>query len=148
MGDFAEKSRALLAACRFGVLSTQSKRLEGFPFGSLVNYALDGEGRPLLLLSGLAVHTKNLLPDARASFLVFNSSAAESAVTAERLTLVGEIRLVPTADEAAAKVAFLERHPEAIDYIGFGDFAMYRMAIADTYYVGGFGEMGWTSKLT
>jgi len=65
-----QKARALLAAESVGVLSTVSVHRAGFPYGSVTPYALSARGAPLLLLSRLAAHTKNLLADTRASLFV------------------------------------------------------------------------------
>ena len=139
----SEKAKALLAARRVGSLSTQSKRRPGFPFGSVVNYAVDDLGRPVFLFSSLAVHMKNLAEDARASFLVYSEEAAEDAVSGSRVTLMGEVVTVPEEEVEAVKEAYLSRHPAAAEYVDFGDFGFFRLEVADTYYVGGFGEMGW-----
>lgn len=139
----SEKAQALLASRRFGSLSTQSKRRPGFPFGSIVNYALDGEGRPVFLFSTLAVHMKNLDEDPRASFLIFSEEAEQDAVTAARLTLIGEVTAIPEDEVEAVKAAYLAKHPAAILYAEFADFGFFRFQTTDSYYVGGFGEMGW-----
>lgn len=138
-----EKARALLASRRFGALSTNSKRVDGVPFGSVVNFAVDSAGLPLFLFSSLAVHRKNLEEDPRASFLVFSPEAETDAVTAARLTLLGQVVDVPEEDVDAAKAAYLAKHPAASEYVDFGDFAFYRLEVIDAYFVGGFGEMGW-----
>ena len=67
---YAERARTLLHLGRVGSLSTLSRKRPGFPFGSLMPYALDGAGRPLFLISTMAMHTQNLQQDARASLLV------------------------------------------------------------------------------
>ena len=139
----SEKAQALLASRRFGALCTQSKRLPGFPFGSVVNYAVDEWGRPIFLFSSLAVHMKNLQEDGRASFLVFSPEAEQDAVTASRLTLIGEVTAVPEDEIEAIKAIYLAKHPDAAEYAEFGDFGFFRFHTADSYYVGGFGEMGW-----
>ncbi|MBL8235772.1 MAG: pyridoxamine 5'-phosphate oxidase family protein [Bryobacterales bacterium] len=143
-----EKARTLLAARRFGALSTQSKKLPGFPFGSLVNYALDPAGRPLFLFSALAVHTKNLLEDPKASFLVYSTDAEENPLQSARLTMFGTIEEVPEEDHDSAQAAYLATHPDAEQYLELGDFRFFRMAVADSYFVAGFGQMGWISKFT
>jgi len=66
----AEQVRTLLARERVGTLATQSVRHRGWPFASVMPYALDGDGSPIVLISGMAVHTQNLLADSRASLLV------------------------------------------------------------------------------
>ena len=125
------------------VLSTNSKRHGGFPFGSVVAYAIDAESRPLLLISALAVHYRNLQADARASLTIFEDEAHAEPLNAGRVTLMGEIGLIPESGVEAARAAYLTYHPASQKYIDFGDFSMFRMEIKDLYFIGGFGSMGW-----
>ena len=138
-----EKARELLASQKTGALSTQSKKVPGYPFGSLVNYAVDGAGRPVFLFSALAVHSKNLAEDPRASLLVFGPAALEDPLTSARMTVFGTIAPVPEAEHEEAIAVYLGAHPSAAEYLEFGDFQPFRLETADIYFVGGFGEMGW-----
>ena len=140
---FAERTRTLLHRQRTGYLSTMSRRQAGFPFGSVMPYALDSEGRPLLLISKMAMHTKNLDRDPRASLLVPEEEAARDPLGAARATLIGRIAPVPEADLAAVRKYYLERQENARYYVDYSDFSFYRMEVADVYFVGGFGVMGW-----
>ncbi len=143
--DKARKARELVGSRGFGCLSTQSARHPGFPFVSIAEYATDAAGQPVFLLSGLAVHSKNLAGDARASLIVFAPDAEQDTLGAARVTLMGEVRPVAEDEQDAVKDRYLARHPQAEQWAGFGDFAFYRMQVADVYYVGGFGQMGWVS---
>src|SRR6266566_6611948 len=67
---FAERARTLVYLGRMGSLSTLSRKQPGFPFGSVMPYGLDDHGRPIFLISTMAMHTQNLQADARASLLV------------------------------------------------------------------------------
>jgi heme oxygenase (biliverdin-IX-beta and delta-forming) len=67
---FAERARTLVYLGRVGSLSTLSRKQPGFPFGSVMPYGLDDHGRPIFLMSSMAMHTQNLQADARASLLV------------------------------------------------------------------------------
>lgn len=136
-------ARDLVQAKNAGVLSTHSLKHAGWPFGSLVAYAVDGKGRPLFLTSRLALHTKNLLESPKATLLVAESYLAESALSAPRATLIGVVAPIPAGEIAEARELYLERHPAAAEWVDFGDFAFFRMEIHDVYYIGGFGEMGW-----
>lgn len=136
--ELAASARRLLGGASQGVLATISVKVPGYPFGSLMPYALDAEMRPLFLISGLAVHTKNALADARASLCIVEN--AQAAVAA-RLTLVGDMTRLE--DDAAAEALYLARHPEAAQWAGFGDFAFWRLETIAVYYVAGFGAMGW-----
>lgn len=133
-------ANALLRARRWGVLSTHSERIAGYPFASVVPYALDSGENPVFLLSRLAQHTKNIFADKRVSFLVYEASAETDPLTAARLTLFGDVE--ETAEEEA-RAAYLALHPESLQWVGFGDFKLYRMVVRDAYYIGGFGVMGW-----
>jgi heme iron utilization protein len=84
-----------------------------------------------------------LLEDSKASFLVFSASAEESPLTAERLTLMGDLAPVPEEERAIVQAAYLAQHPNSVEYLEFGDFAFFRLTVTESYYVGGFGEMGW-----
>ena len=141
----AKNARQLMESRGFGCLSTLSARHPGFPFVSIAEYATDAAGAPVFLLSGLAVHSKNLAADARASLIVFAPDAEQDTLGSARVTLMGEVRAVPEAEVDAVRERYLARHPPAAQWADFGDFAFYRMEVADIYYVGGFGAMGWVS---
>jgi len=142
----AQKARTLLESRQFGVLATVSKRMPGYPFASVTPFSVDAEGRPVFLMSGLAVHLKNLLDDPKASLLVFEPEAEEDPLSAARMNVIGEVHAVPEQDVAAARALYLKQHPGSEQWMGFGDFRLYRMDVAEVYYIGGFGEMGWVSK--
>ncbi|MEZ5398224.1 MAG: pyridoxamine 5'-phosphate oxidase family protein [Bryobacteraceae bacterium] len=135
-------ARELAAKETVGTLCSMSRRHPGYPFGSVMPYALDAEGRPVLLISTLAMHTKNLVEDPRASLMIAESVAAEEALVAARVTLVGDVREV---EESEVRGLYLARHPDAAQWVDFGDFAFFRMEVLDIYYVGGFGVMGWVT---
>ena len=141
----AQKARDLVQERKFGFLATISERMSGYPFGSVMPYAADTQGRPLVLISMLAVHTQNLLASPKASLLVYEPAVEAEPLSAARMNLLGEVRQVPEFEAIEARSIYLERHPEAAPYIDFGDFALYRMDIVDIYYIGGFGEMGWVT---
>ena len=74
--SFAERARALVYLGRIGSLSTLSRKQPGFPFGSVMPYGLDEHGRPIFLISTMAMHTHNLRADPRASLLVTQPDAS------------------------------------------------------------------------
>jgi len=108
-------------------------------------YALDAAGRPIFLISTMAMHTQNLRSDPRASLLVMQPDASGDPLGAARVTVVGTAAPVPAADVAAARAMYLERHPNSKHWVDYDDFSFYRVEIVDVYYVGGFGVMGWVS---
>ncbi len=140
-----ELARALLRSERVGTLATSLETGGGHPFASLVPFALSREGEPLLLLSALAQHTKNLRADPRACLLVHDAAAAaRDPRTASRAAILGRVRPVPPADEADARDRYLARHPNARGLLNL-DFALYVLAVEEAQIVGGFGAAGWVS---
>jgi hypothetical protein len=138
----AALARELLERQRVGVLATISVRYGGVPFTSLAPFALSARGEPLLLLSALAQHTRNLEADGRASLFVHDAAAAaEDPRTAPRLTLVGRVRRVAPADEADARARYLARHPEARGLFGL-DFGLFELSVDEGHLVGGFAAAG------
>ena len=142
---FAERARTLMYLGRVGSLSTLSRKQPGFPFGSVMPYGLDDHGRPILLISTMAMHTQNLQADARASLLVTQEGTDGEPLGASRVTLVGNVLPVPNTELAGARKLYLERHANSKYWVDFEDFSFYRMDIVDVYYVGGFGVMGWVT---
>ncbi len=141
---YAERARTLIHLGRVGSLSTISRKHPGWPFGSVMPYALDDAGRPLFLISSMAMHTQNVEADVHASLLVTQSDAPDP-LGAARLTLLGEVGKLPVEDVALARKIYLARHENARYWVDFEDFAFYRMKITDAYFVGGFGVMGWVT---
>jgi putative heme iron utilization protein len=109
-----------------------------FPFVSLVLPALDSAGRPLLLLSDLSDHARNLKRDPQASLLFDGTAGLAEPLTGPRLTLIGRIVLAEDSDNRARYIA---AQPSARDYAGFGDFHLYRFEIAEGLLVAGFGRI-------
>lgn len=135
----AAKALELLQSRKDGVLCTHSERMGGYPYGSYAPYAVNAHHEPFFFLSGLAVHTKNLQHNAKASLLVSENEAAGG-----RLNLFGEVlAVVDEAEIPALRDIYLRDHPDAKQWIDFGDFQFYKLEIANIYWVGGFGEMGW-----
>jgi putative heme iron utilization protein len=136
----------LLAAERHGVMATLSARRDGWPFASLAPYALTESGEPLLLLSDLAEHTRNVRVDARASLIVQDSSAVhDDPLAAPRATLLGTVEQLPPTDGRAAGQRYVERHPESAAYLSIADFHLYVLRVTEARFINGFGDMGWLS---
>ncbi len=142
---FAERARTLVYLGRLGSLSTLSRKQPGFPFGSVMPYGLGDHGRPIFLISTMAMHTQNLQADARASLLVTQESIDGEPLGASRVTLVGNVHPVPITELAEVRKLYLERHANSKYWVDFEDFSFSRMDVIDVYYVGGFGVMGWVS---
>ena len=106
-------------------------------------YGLDERGRPIFLISTMAMHTQNLLADSRASLLVTQPDSSGDPLGASRVTLLGNVLPVPEPEVAEARKLYLGRYANSKYWVDFEDFSFYRMDIVDVYYVGGFGVMGW-----
>ena len=141
--SYAERVRTLLSTAFTATLSTLSRRHAGFPFGSLMPFALDDAGRPLFLISSMAVHTQNLRSDPRCSLFVAQENAEGDPLGAARATLLGSCEPVPPEDVATVRETYLSRHANSRYWVDFSDFSFFRLAPLDIYYVGGFGVMGW-----
>jgi heme iron utilization protein len=130
-------ARRVLRLAVTGALATLDK--DGGPFSSLVNVATTYAGEPILLLSKLAVHTRNLDRDARASILlVAPGGEAGDPLAGPRLTVTGKITSDP---DPACRRRFLARHEEASLYADFDDFSFYRLRLRSAHLVAGFGRI-------
>ncbi len=143
--SFAGRTRTLLHLGRIGSLSTLSRKQAGFPFGSVMPYAPDSEGRPIFLISTMAMHTQNLAGDARASLLVTQADGSGDPLGASRATLLGNVRALSSSEAMEARELYLARYANSRYWVDSNDFSFYRMDVVDAYYVGGFGVMGWVA---
>jgi putative heme iron utilization protein len=112
----------------------------GWPYPSLVLTALDHDGTPLLLISRLADHTRNILADSRVGLLFDGTTGLAQPLAGARVSVLG--RAVPS-DEPRHRDRYLARHPDAALYAGFADFALYRVAVERAHLVAGFGRIHW-----
>lgn len=131
-----ETSRRLIRQARTAALSTLARRT-GHPFGSMVTVACEPDGTPVILLSGLAAHSRNLAEDPRAS-LLFEDRTLGDPQQGARVTVVGRVERLE--DDAVARRRYLTRNPDAALYAGFGDFAFFRLDVEDAHLVAGFGR--------
>lgn len=139
---YPERARTLVHVADTGSIATLSRRHPGHPFASVMPYATDTHGRPILLISEMAMHTQNLRADPRASLLVTQPDAVDS-LASGRVTLLGEARTLDGAERAAAREAYLARHQNARYWVDFEDFAFWLIELRDVYFVGGFAAMDW-----
>jgi putative heme iron utilization protein len=142
----AERVRTLMSLVPVATLSTLSRKHPGFPFGSLMPFALDSAGRPIFLISNMAMHTQNLKADPRCSLFVTQTAADGDPLGAARATLVGNAVPVPDGEIASARETYLARHENSRYWVDFADFSFFQLEPIDLYYVGGFGVMGWVGS--
>lgn len=144
----AEIVRTMLSVGTFATLTTltaSGPAEPGFPFGSLVGYSALGDGAPLVCISEIAEHTRNLRADSRGGMLLTSLPVDGGAdpLDRPRASLVGRLEpYAPTDEEVAAHV---QRHPGVVDYVDFPDFGWWRLSITAARYVGGFGHMSWVA---
>jgi putative heme iron utilization protein len=112
----------------------------GAPYASLVLVALDHDASPLLLISTLADHTRNLAADSRVSLLFDGTAGLDEPLTGPRVSVQGR---AARTDDPRHRARFLARHPGAAMYSGFKDFAFYRVEVARAHLVAGFGRIHW-----
>lgn len=136
----AHEARLMLRAHRYGVLSTLSKKFDGYPFGSITPYLVDHDGSLLILISTLAEHTKNILHDPRVS-LITHDQRDPHIQTQGRVTLIGKAE--PEPDRERAGQRYLRYFPEAGAYFAMHDFSFYRIRPVAIRYIGGFGKIHW-----
>lgn len=140
--DAEGMTRQILRSAATAALGTLT--LEGGPFVTFVTVATDIDGAPLVLLSGLAAHTRHLARDGRASLLMqAPAGAGDDPLTGARATINGRFQRITRDDTDHARLfkRFLIRHPEAEGYAGFGDFSVYRMSVDGVHLVAGFGRI-------
>ncbi|MBD8120195.1 HugZ family protein [Pseudomonas lutea] len=141
------QARALLLKEYRGVLSTHSKSMPGYPFGSVVPYCLDDEGRPLILISRIAQHTHNLQLDGKCSLLV-GERGAEDVHAVGRVTLMAEAEKITDGVriEAAAQ-RYYRYFPESESYHSAHDFDFWVLKPVRYRYIGGFGAIHWLDNV-
>ena len=138
----ALEARLLLRAHRYGVLSTISRKFEGYPFGSITPYLVDHDGSLLILISTLAEHTKNIQQDSRVS-LITHDQRDPHIQTQGRVTVVGDAGMEENREGAGTR--YLRYFPEAQMYFSMHDFSFYRIRPVAIRYIGGFGKISWVN---
>jgi heme oxygenase (biliverdin-IX-beta and delta-forming) len=136
-GLILTEALALLRNTPIGSLATLQSA-GGSPYASLITLATAGDGTPLFLVSALAVHTRNLKTDPRASILIAEAASSGDPLDVGRLSVGGVTERI---EASAAGPRFLARHPSAARYAGFADFTFWRLRIETAHYVGGFGKI-------
>lgn len=136
----AAEARQFLSSTHSGVLSTISARLGGYPFGSIAPFVLDHDGNPLILISTIAEHTKNIQADARVSLIAFDPATPDMQAGA-RLTVIG--KAIPTDKDESLRARYLRYFPQAEGYFGMHDFLFHRIEMEQARFIGGFGKIHW-----
>src|SRR5690242_17927654 len=135
----AEEARTLVAATNVATLATLSE--DGTPWASLVTFGALDDGAPVLLVSTLAEHGRNLARDGRASIVVAQPSPTGDPLAAGRVTLAGVARTPEGARADAACAAYADAVQQASLFAGFSDFSLYVLEVERVRWVGGYGRM-------
>ena len=135
----AAAARGLVRSLPTATLAT-ALAADGWPYASLVLVACDLDASPLLLISTLAEHTRNLASDARVSLLYDGTTGLAERLTGARATVLG---MAERTADPRHRARFLHRHPGAAMYADFKDFAFYRVAVTRAHLVAGFGRIHW-----
>lgn len=135
------EARSLLLREYHGVLSTHSVDAPGYPFGSIVPYCLDRRGCPVILISRIAQHTKNIQADPKLSLIV-TEGEMDDVQAAARLTYLANARRLPDTDEDTP-ARYYNYFPMARDYHRTHEFDFYRLELVRARYIGGFGRIYW-----
>jgi putative heme iron utilization protein len=139
--SIAGEARRFLYTTRSAVLSTHSARFEGYPFGSIAPFVLDYDGNPLILISAIAEHTKNIRHDNRVSLIAFDPASPDMQAGA-RLTLLGEA-VITDKQDGPLRARYLRYFPQAAQYFDMHDFLFHRIQVSQARYIGGFGNIHW-----
>jgi putative heme iron utilization protein len=133
-------ARRLIRGADRGVLSTRLAGGDGWPYGSLVLIGIDHDLSPILLLSDLAEHTKNIAADPRASLLIDGTVGHNDPLSAPRVALMGRVARI---DDRPTTARYIAHHPASTLYVGFADFHFFRLTIERAHLVAGFGRIRW-----
>jgi len=137
--DPSRLAKSLLRRSRQGALATLMAG-SGAPYCSLVNLASHPDGSPILLISRLAVHTRNILADARVS-LMLDERVPGDPLEGARIMLSGRAEAAAPSDEVLLRRRYLSAHPSARGFFSFADFPLFRIRPSATHLVAGFGRI-------
>lgn len=147
MSSEAKAVKKLIEQQNFGVLSTYSVAVEGFPFGSVTPYSLTETYNPLIFISNLAQHTKNIAQDDRVSLTILENlqDGTEDPQKHGRASILGRaIPLETTGAENEAKYQrYFQQFPEAEGYQNTHGFQLYEIKPVRVRFIGGFGKIFW-----
>jgi heme oxygenase (biliverdin-IX-beta and delta-forming) len=137
--DAARLARSLLRRSRQGALATLMAG-SGDPYCSLVNVASHGDGSPILLISRLALHTRNILDDSRVS-LMLDERGEGDPLEGSRIMLAGRAEEAIVEDLPVVRRRYLNAHPSAETFVDFKDFSFFRIRPSGAHLVAGFGRI-------
>jgi putative heme iron utilization protein len=143
--DKVRAARELFLGKSFGVLSTISLDVPGYPFGSVAPYCVDENGQPIIYISMIAQHTRNIVSDPRVSLTVVEEDIDSDDVQARgRVTCIADAKHIDASDESAAAGARYFRYfPSSRQYEQTHDFTFFKLELVRIRFIGGFGQIFW-----
>ena len=135
-------ARTLLLQESFGVLSTVSIDIPGYPFGSVTPYCMDRMCRPIIYISHIAQHTKNILADSRVSLTIVEKGESDDVQAQGRVTCIADARQVARSDDDVPE-RYFRYFPSARQYEHTHDFEFFRLELVRVRFIGGFGQIFW-----
>ena len=144
MIEYEKLAINLMRNCREGVLSTVSKKYEGYPFGSFVTFISGADRSIIFYASDIAQHTINLKNNSKACITLFNLNEGDKQDSA-RLSLMGDVKKIDKDVEEISR-QFIEFFPESSQYSNMHDFNFYSLNISQVRWIGGFGKIAWLSS--
>lgn len=139
------EAKSLLQDGEIAVLSTNSNSMEGYPFGSMVQFLSLENGNICLFISDLAQHTKNLSKDNKLSLTVLQKDKL-GAANAARITLLGQAKRKPRQDSLESITLFCQKYRDAEQYAELGDFYIWEIDVERVRFIAGFGQIFWLEK--
>jgi len=140
----AKEARKLLLSEYQAILSTHSVDVKGYPFGSVVPYCLNKAGKPIILISSIAQHTKNILSDPKVS-LIATESGTDDLQTVGRITYIGNAEKLNDNDNDSME-RYYSYFPQSRGYHRTHDFYFYQIQAVRIRFIGGFGQIYWLEK--
>lgn len=142
MQQAASAAQQLLSSRQYGVLSSLSVKVSGYPLGSVTPYVLDGDGNPVILISDIAQHTANLNQDPRCSLTVVEGEHGDIQAHG-RVCVMADAEPLSEHGVSAVAARYLRFYPEAETYFTAHDFRFWRLLAVKIRYIGGFGRIHW-----
>lgn len=139
-----KEARKLLLSEYQAILSTHSVDVDGYPFGSIVPYCLNKNGEPIILISSIAQHTKNIISDPKVS-LIATEAGADDLQTVGRITYIGDAGKLDD-DDSDSMERYYRYFPQSRGYHKTHDFNFYRIQPVRIRFIGGFGQIYWVGK--
>lgn len=138
----ATAARSLVRSQDSGILSTQSKELPGYPFGSVTPYVMMHTGRVAVFVSAIAEHTANMRGDSKVCLTVTEQGEGNQQALS-RVTLIGDAAVVPEDSLSEVQERYFSLFPEARQYSQAHPFEFFWIEPRRVRYIAGFGQIFW-----